>query len=86
MEHKDSVPCSQDPTSAYKILVEESEGRRPLGRPRRRCEGNIKMDLRIIGLEVVDWIHLAQHRHWWQALVNMVTFGFHKKWGISWLA
>jgi hypothetical protein len=47
---------------AYNILVERPEGRRPLGRPRRRWEDNIKMDLRDIGFGDVDWIHLAQDR------------------------
>jgi hypothetical protein len=46
--------------SAYNILVGRPEGRRPLGRPRRRWEDNIKMDLREIGFGDVDWIHLAQ--------------------------
>jgi hypothetical protein len=57
---------------AYNILVERPEGRRPLGRPRRRGEDNIKMDLREIGFEDVDWIHLAQDRDRWRALVNTV--------------
>jgi hypothetical protein len=48
------------------------EGRRPLGRPRRRWEDNIKMDLREIGFEDVDWIHWAQDRDRWRALVNTV--------------
>jgi hypothetical protein len=48
------------------------EGRRPLGRPRRRWEDNIKMDLREIGFGDVDWIHLAQDRDRWRALVNTV--------------
>jgi hypothetical protein len=47
---------------AYSILVERPEGRRPLGRPRRRWEDNIKMDLREIGFGDVDWIHWAQDR------------------------
>jgi hypothetical protein len=55
---------------AYNILVRRPEGRRPLGRPRRRWEGNIKMDLGEIGFRDMDWIHLAQDR-WW-ALVNTV--------------
>jgi hypothetical protein len=57
---------------AYNILVGRPEGRRPLGRPRRRWEDNIKMDLREIGFGNVDWIHWAQHRDRWQALVNTV--------------
>jgi hypothetical protein len=54
------------------ILVGRPEGRRPLGRPRRRWEDNIKMDLREIGFGDVDWIHLAQDRDRWRALVNTV--------------
>jgi hypothetical protein len=57
---------------AYNILVGRSEGRRPLGRPRRRREDNIKMDLREIGFGDVDWIDLAQDRNRWRALVNTV--------------
>jgi hypothetical protein len=45
---------------------------RPLGRPRRRWEDNIKMDLREIGFGDVDWTHLAQDRDRWRALVNTV--------------
>jgi hypothetical protein len=55
---------------AYNILVGRPEGKRPLGRPRRRWEDNIKMDLMEIG--DVDWIHLAQDRDWWRALMNTV--------------
>jgi hypothetical protein len=58
--------------SAYNILVGRSEGRRSLGRPRRRGEDNIKMDLREIGFGDVDWIHLAQDRDRWRAVVNSV--------------
>jgi hypothetical protein len=57
---------------AYNILVGRPEGRRPLGRPTRRCEDNIKMDLRETGFGDVDWIHLAQDRDRWRALVNAV--------------
>jgi hypothetical protein len=53
-------------------LVGRLEGRRPLGRPRRRWEDNIKMDLREIGFGDVDWTHLAQDRDRKWALVNMV--------------
>jgi hypothetical protein len=57
---------------AYNILVGRPEGRRPLGRPRRRWEDSIKMDLREIGFGDVDWIHLAQDRDRWRAVVNTV--------------
>jgi hypothetical protein len=69
---------------AYNILVGRPEARRPLGRPRRRWEDNIEIDLREIGFGVVDWIHLAQDRDRWRAVVNTVmNLGFHKMWGIS---
>jgi hypothetical protein len=58
--------------NAYQILVGKPEGKRPLGRPRRRWEDNIKMDLRKVGLEEVDCIHLAQDRDRWRALVRAV--------------
>jgi len=48
--------------NAYRILVGKPEIKRLLGRPRRRWEGNIRMDLWEIGWEVVDWVHLAQDR------------------------
>jgi hypothetical protein len=57
---------------AYNILVGRPEGRRPLGRPRRRWEDNIKMDLREIGFGDVDWIYWAQDGDRWRALVNTV--------------
>ena len=47
------------------------EGRRPLGRPRRRWEDNIKMDLQEVGCVDIDWIELAHGRDRWRALVNM---------------
>jgi hypothetical protein len=52
--------------------VGKPEGKRPLGRPRCRWVDNIKMDLREIGWDDVDWIDLAQVRYQWRALVNMV--------------
>jgi len=58
--------------NAYKILVGKPEGKRPLGRPRRRWEDNIRMDLREIGWEVVYWIHLAQDRDQGRVVVNTV--------------
>jgi hypothetical protein len=61
-----------DVRGAYSILVGRPEGRRPLRRPRRRWEDNIKMDLREIGFGDVGWINLAQDRDRWRALVNTV--------------
>jgi hypothetical protein len=57
---------------AYNFLVGRPEGMRPLGRPRRRWEDSIKMDLREIGFGDADWIHLAQDSDRWRALVNTV--------------
>jgi hypothetical protein len=56
--------------NAYKILVGKPEGKRPLGRPRSRWVGNVKMVLREIGWDDIDWIDLAQDRDQWRALVN----------------
>jgi ribosome biogenesis protein Nip4 len=53
-------------------LVGKSEGKRPLGKIRPRWEDNIKMNLRKIGYEVVDWMHLVQDRDQWRAVVNTV--------------
>jgi hypothetical protein len=56
----------------YRLLVGKPEGKRPLGRQRRRWTDNIKLDLLEIGLSVVDWIGLAQDRCRWRTLVNAV--------------
>jgi hypothetical protein len=58
--------------NVYTLLVGKPEGKRPLGRPRRRWIDNIKMNLLEIRLSVVDWIGLAQDRYRWRALVNAV--------------
>jgi hypothetical protein len=58
--------------NAYMILVRKSEGKRPVGRPRSRWVANIKMDLREIGWNRIDWIDLAQDRNYWKGLVNTV--------------
>jgi hypothetical protein len=57
---------------AYIILVGRPEGKGPLGRPNRRWEDNIKMDFRGKGFGDVDWVHLAQDRDRWRAVVNTV--------------
>jgi hypothetical protein len=57
----------------YKVLVEKPEGKSPLGRPRRRWEDGIRMDLREIGLGCVDWIRLSHDRDRWRAVVSAVT-------------
>jgi hypothetical protein len=56
----------------YRLLVGKPEGKRPLGRRRRRWRDNIKMDLLEMGLSVVAWIGLAQDRYTWRALMNLV--------------
>jgi hypothetical protein len=58
--------------NAYRILVGKPEGKRPLGRRRDRWVDNIKMDLREIRWDGLDWIDLAQDRDQWRALVNTV--------------
>jgi hypothetical protein len=58
--------------NAYRILMGNPEGKRPLGRPKRRWVDNIKMDLREIGWDGMDWIDLVQNRDQWRALVNTV--------------
>jgi hypothetical protein len=57
---------------AYRVLVGRPEGRRPLGRPRRRWEDNIKMDLQEVGWWGMDWIELAEDRDRRRAFVNAV--------------
>ena len=57
---------------AHWILVGKPEGRRPLGRPRCRCVGNIRMDLQEVGCGYMDWIGLAQDRDRWRMLVSAV--------------
>ena len=56
----------------YRILVGKPEGKRPLGRPRRRWEDNVKMDLQEVGCGGMAWIELAQDRDRWWALVDAV--------------
>jgi hypothetical protein len=58
--------------NAHRILVGKPDGKRPLGRRRRRWVDNIKMELRDKGWDGVDWIDMAQDRDQWRALVNTV--------------
>jgi hypothetical protein len=56
----------------FRLLVGRPKGKRPLGRPRRRWEDNIKLDLREIGIDGANWIRLAQDRIQWRAIANLV--------------
>ena len=57
---------------AYRFLVGKPEGKRPLGRPRRRSVDNIKMNLQEVGCGYMDWIGLGQDRDWWRTRVSAV--------------
>jgi hypothetical protein len=59
-------------SGVYRVLVGRPEGKRPLGRPRRRWEDNVKLDLMAIGIDGANWIRLAQDRVQWRAFVNTV--------------
>ena len=67
--HVESMGVRSD---VYRVLVGKHEGKRPLGRPRRRWEDNIKVDLQKVGCRGMDWIELAEDRGRWRALVNAV--------------
>jgi hypothetical protein len=66
------VACMGEESNVYRLLMGKPERKRLLGRPRRRWEDGIRVDLRAIGLGSVDWIQLAQDRDRWWALVNTV--------------
>jgi hypothetical protein len=73
-EDKMGRACSTNgaKNNAYRILVRNPKGKRPLGRPRHRWVDNIKIDLREIGWDGGNWIDLAQNRDQWRALVRAV--------------
>ena len=60
----------EEDRSAFKILTGKPTGKRPLGRPRRRWEDNIRMDLEEIVINAGNWVDLARDRNYWRALVN----------------
>jgi len=62
------VACMEEGRGVYRVLVGRTKGKRPLGRPKHRWEDNIKMDLREIWINGVNWIHLAQDRVQWRLL------------------
>ena len=64
------VARKEEGRSAFKILTGKPTGKRPLGRPRRRWEANIRMDLEEIGINAGNWVDSAQDRNYWRALVN----------------
>ena len=71
----------------HRILVGKPEGKRPLGRPRRRWEDNIEMDIQEVGGSCGDWMELAEDRERWRALLSMVrNLRVPKMRGISLLA
>ena len=65
------VACMSE-EGLYRVLVGKLEGRRPLGRPRRRCADNIRMDLQEVGCGYMDWIGLAHDRDRWKTIVSAV--------------
>ena len=64
------VARMEESRSAFKMLTGKPTEKRPLGRPRRRWEDNIRMDLEEIGISAGNWVDSAQNRDYWRALVN----------------
>jgi hypothetical protein len=74
------VECMGDGSGIYRVLVGRPNVKRPLGRPRRRWEDNIKMDLREMGIDGANWIRLAQDRvQWWPFVNTVMNLRFHKE-------
>ena len=63
-----SIPRMEEGRSTFKILTVIPTGKRPLGRPRRRWEDNIRMDLEEIGINAMNWVNSALDRNYWRAL------------------
>jgi hypothetical protein len=74
MEGMGHVARMGENKNAYRLLVGKPDGKRPLGRPRRRWVDNIKMDLGEVGWGDVDWIGVAKDRNRWRAPVNWVLY------------
>ena len=72
MRYAGHVARMGEKRDVYRVLVGKPEGKRPLGRPRRRWEDNIKMDLQEVGCRGVEWIKLSQDRDRWRVFVNAV--------------
>ena len=64
------VARMEEGRSAFKILTDKPTVKRRLGRSRRRCEDNIRMDLEEIGINAGNWVDSAQDRNYWRAIVN----------------
>ena len=78
------VACMGEGRGIYRLLVGKPKGKRPLGRPRRIWEDDIKIDFQEVECAGMDWIEVAQNRNRWRALVNAVmNLGYHKIRGIS---
>jgi hypothetical protein len=72
MRRERHVACMGEESGVRRVLVGKPEGKRPLGRPRRRWEDNIKMDLQEVGSGGMYWIEMAQNRNRWRTIVNAV--------------
>jgi len=72
MRRAEHVACMGEERGVYRSLMGKPEGKRPLGRPRRRWVDNIRMYLREVGCGYMDWIGLAQDRDRWRTLVSAV--------------
>ena len=71
----------EEDRSAFKILTGTPIGKRPSERPRSTWKDNIRMDLKDIGINTRDWVHLAQDRDYWIALINAaLNLRVHKSW------